>query len=144
MVSHVVVGTDHITVKVSKHGLFAGAMDGQDFEIMMAHYVAFLSLVNHCAFFWIASILARWAERNCSNNHGRKPNVRLLLSSYLYLQHPLIVWGFPKYKIHVTFNILFVAVNKTSVPLLYFYKLMRPGTFSNQKRPKYKRQIYII
>ena len=92
-------------------------------------------MIMHCIFFWIASIFARWAERNCSSNHtcAQKANFRLLFTLYLNLQHPFIVWGFSKYHFHIPFNILLIAANKMSNHILYFYKIVRPGTFYNTK-----------
>ena len=106
--------------------LFTGAMGGQDFEIMLAHYYVFLSTVLYSTFFCIASIFARWTERNCSGNHSRKANFRLLLTSYLNLQHPVIAWALVKYQFHIPINYLFIKVSESSTQILY--RLMRPGT----------------
>ena len=120
-------------VRVSQHCVLTGAMDGQDFEIMLAHYSAFLSMTIHCIFFSMASVFARWDERNCSGNHGQKLNFRLLLTSYLNLQHPFIVWGLSKYQFHLAFNLLFITANQSSVQIIYFYRLVWPGTYYNSK-----------
>ena len=97
----------------------------------MAHYVAFLSTVNHCAFFSIASCFARWAEKRCPDNnrdHFMRPNRRLILSSYLHLQFPTLLWLSIKFEVnHFALNLLIVTVSNSTDQISYFHNLLKLG-----------------
>ena len=95
----------------------------------MAHYVSFISTVMHCLFFSIASCFARWAEMTCSGqvSHVRKVNGRLILSTYLHVQFPVLIWMTIKYEVHFTFNLLISAVTNSTDQIAYFYNLVKPG-----------------
>ena len=66
--------------------------------IVMAHYVAFLSTLNNCTFFTIASCFARLAEISCTEKreHSKRLNSCLILSSPA-ISHPTVAlnnkWG---------------------------------------------------
>ena len=97
----------------------------------MAHYVAFLSTANHCAFFSIASWFARWAERRCPDGnlgHVMKVNRRIILSSYLHFQFPTLLWMSIKLEVnHFAFNLLIVTLSNSTDQMSYFYNLLKPG-----------------
>ena len=96
----------------------------------MAHYVAFLSTINHCAFFTIASCFARLAEISCPEKweHSKRLNSCLILSSYLHLQFPTLLWlSITNGVKHFALNLLIATISNSSDQMSYFYELMRPG-----------------
>ena len=96
-----------------------------DCQVMIAHYLFFLSRVNQCAFFGIACIFAKLTKKEYDWERHNKPSSFRNLATFLF---PIINWVCTKYKYHFVFTILVQSILTMLSPLIYFYSFIDEGT----------------
>ena len=91
----------------------------RDYEIMVGHYLLFLSHLNRCLFTFCSVLLTKW---ECASSKNAKVSKGLqFVQGFSDMMYPILIWLCIKFRYHFPMELLLFGVANLIQPISYFF-----------------------